>query len=160
MTYYYAICECDSAETASAVYAACDGLEFERSANKLDLRYVPDGQSFVGREIRDAAVSVPSDYEPPEFSVKALQQTNVKLSWDDDDPARKKAFARKLTEDKLKDEDFAAYMALTHPVLVTGLQQVAEYQLCQAAVGTTGDICRALERGMICLLYTSDAADE
>jgi hypothetical protein len=111
MTYYYAICECDSAETASAVYAACDGLEFERSANKLDLRYVPDGQSFVGREIRDAAVSVPSDYEPPEFSVKALQQTNVKLSWDDDDPARKKAFARKLTEDKLKDEDFAAYMA-------------------------------------------------
>jgi hypothetical protein len=111
MTYYYAVCECDSAETASAVYAACDGLEFERSANKLDLRYVPDGQSFVGREIRDAAVSVPSDYEPPEFSVKALQQTNVKLSWDDDDPARKKAFARKLTEDKLKDEDFAAYMA-------------------------------------------------
>jgi hypothetical protein len=111
MTYYYAICECDSAETAAAVYSSCDGLEFERSANKLDLRYVPDEQSFEGREIRDAATSVPSDYEPPEFQVKALQQTNVKLSWDDDDPARKKAFARKLTEDKLKDEDFAAYMA-------------------------------------------------
>ena len=111
MTYYYAICECDSAETARAVYAACDGLEFERSANKLDLRYVPNGQSFEGRDVRDEASSVPSDYEPPEFQVKALQQTNVKLSWDDDDPARKKAFARKLTEDKLKDEDFAAYMA-------------------------------------------------
>jgi len=111
MTYYYAICECDSATTAAAVYSSCDGLEFERSANKLDLRYVPDEQSFEGREIRDASSVVPSDYEPPEFQVKALQQTNVKLSWDDDDPARKKAFARKLTEDKLKDEDFAAYMA-------------------------------------------------
>ena len=111
MTYYYAICECDSADTAHAVYAACDGLEFERSANKLDLRYVPEGQSFEGRETRDVAASVPSDYEPPEFQVKALQQTNVKLSWDDDDPVRKKAFSRKLTEDKLKDEDFAAYMA-------------------------------------------------
>ena len=42
---------------------------------------------------------------------KALQHTNVKLTWDEDDPERKKAFARKLTEDKLKDEDFAAYMA-------------------------------------------------
>ena len=111
MTYYYAICECDSSDTAHAVYTSCDGLEFERSANKLELRYVPDKQDFSMREIRDEAKSVPSDYEPPEFQVKALQQTNVKLSWDLDDPARKKAFSRKLTEDKLKDEDFAAYMA-------------------------------------------------
>ena len=52
--------------------------------------------------------------------------------------------------------DFASYMALTHPVLVTGLQQVAEYQLCQAAVGTTGDICRALERGMMAATGTGE----
>ena len=110
MRYYYAIVECDSADTARAVYQQCDGLEFERSACKLDLRYVPDEDDFSAREVRDEASAVPSDYEPPEFSVKALQQTNVKLSWDDDDPARRRAFSRKLTEDKLKDEDFAAYM--------------------------------------------------
>ncbi len=65
MTYYYAICECDSVDTAFAVYSACDGLEFERSACKLDLRYVPDGQDFGTREVRDESKSVPSDYDPP-----------------------------------------------------------------------------------------------
>lgn len=111
MRYYYAVVEFDSVDTAHAVYKECDGLEFERSSCKLDLRYVQDDQSFDGREIRDFATDVPGDYEPPEFQAKALQHTNVKLTWDEDDPARKKAFARKLTEDKLKDEDFAAYMA-------------------------------------------------
>ena len=111
MRYYYAVAEFDTVDTAHAVYKECDGLEFERSSCKLDLRYVQDDQSFDGREIRDFASDVPGDYEPPEFQAKALQHTNVKLTWDEDDPARKKAFARKLTEDKLKDEDFAAYIA-------------------------------------------------
>ena len=111
MRYYYAVAEFDSVDTAHAVYRECDGLEFERSSCKLDMRYVQDDQRFAGREVRDVASDVPGDYEPPEFQAKALQHTNVKLSWDEDDPARKKAFNRKLTEDKLKDEDFAAYMA-------------------------------------------------
>ena len=111
MRYYYAVAEFDTVDTAHAVYKECDGLEFERSSCKLDLRYVQDDQSFDGREVRDFASDAPGDYEPPEFQAKALQHTNVKLTWDEDDPERKKAFARKLTEDKLKDEDFAAYMA-------------------------------------------------
>ena len=73
------------------MYSQCDGLEFERSSCRLDLRYVPDDQSFEGREVRDVATEVPSDYEPPDFQMKALQHTNVKLSWDDDDPTRTKA---------------------------------------------------------------------
>jgi len=53
------VAEFGSAAAAAHAYAECDGLEFERSANKLDLRFVPDGQSFEGREPRDVATAVP-----------------------------------------------------------------------------------------------------
>ena len=111
LRYYYAIAEFDSVKTAMGVYHECDGIEYERSSFKLDLRYVDDETSFENREVRDIATDIPPDYEAPDFQVKALQHSNVKLSWDDDDPMRRKTFRRKITEDNLKDEDFAAYLA-------------------------------------------------
>jgi hypothetical protein len=44
--YYYAIVACDSAATASHIYSELDGTELERSANVLDLSYVPDDMTF------------------------------------------------------------------------------------------------------------------
>ncbi len=49
--YYYAIVECDTVDTAVALYKECDGMEFEHSACKMDLRYVPDEQSFESRQV-------------------------------------------------------------------------------------------------------------
>jgi hypothetical protein len=43
LRWYYAVVECDSANVAAAIYEACDGLEFERSASKFDLRWVDGG---------------------------------------------------------------------------------------------------------------------
>ncbi len=40
-------------------------------AGKFDLRFVPDEQSFEGRQVRDAATEVPPDYQPPTFQTKA-----------------------------------------------------------------------------------------
>lgn len=41
LRYYYAIIECDTTQTAEHIYLAMDGLEFELTAMKVDLRYVP-----------------------------------------------------------------------------------------------------------------------
>lgn len=41
-------------------------------------------------------------------------------------------------------DNFAKYMEAFKPFLIVGLRNVAEYQVCHAAVGLVGDICRAL----------------
>jgi len=53
---------------------------------------------------------VPPSYTPVDYTSKALQQTRVGLSWDADDPDRKKQLRRKITPEQLKEEDFAAYL--------------------------------------------------
>ncbi|KAK9840918.1 hypothetical protein WJX81_000303 [Elliptochloris bilobata] len=112
LRYHYAVAEFGNAAAAAHVYAECDGLEFERSANRLDLRFVPEEQSFAGRQPRDVATEVPSGYTPPPaFATAALQHTNVKLTWDADDVARKRTLARKLTQEQLHEDDFRAYLA-------------------------------------------------
>lgn len=55
--YYYAIVECDCIATALHLYNECDGLEFERSACKFDIRFVPDDQSFEGRQVRSTTTT-------------------------------------------------------------------------------------------------------
>ncbi|KAI8929940.1 hypothetical protein BC831DRAFT_441650 [Entophlyctis helioformis] len=110
LRYYYAVVECDSVSTARAIYQSCDGTEFESSANFFDLRYVPDGMTFDD-EPTDAAYEAPIVYEPAEFVTQALQHSNVKLTWDEEDPERLRVTRRKFTKDDIKDMDFKAYLA-------------------------------------------------
>lgn len=42
--------------TAAALYTECDGIEFEHSACKMDLRFIPDEQRFEGRQVGGWAV--------------------------------------------------------------------------------------------------------
>ncbi|KNE69924.1 hypothetical protein AMAG_14771 [Allomyces macrogynus ATCC 38327] len=111
LRYYYAVVECDSVETAAAIFKQCDGAEFEATSNFFDLRFIPDDVSFDEDTPRDVATGVAVDYKPHTFETKALQHTNVKLTWDEDDPDRVRVTRKKLSYNELKAMDFKAYIA-------------------------------------------------
>eukprot|EP01036_Dinobryon_divergens_P025995 gene25995-34595_t len=100
LKYYFAIAECDTIETAAALYDQLDGAELEHSSMALDLSFVPEEVSFDGREVRDrsrggdgSTAATLAGYKPPDFVVEALQHSKVKCSWDKGDTERE----RKLT---------------------------------------------------------------
>lgn len=113
LRYYYAIAEFDNEKTAAMVYNECDGMEFEKTATKFDLRFVPVEEDFSGREIKERACELPPGYEAPVFETKSLQHSKPQLTWDADDEPRTKLLKKKLSEDAIKEEDLKAYIAST-----------------------------------------------
>ena len=74
---------------------------------RLDLRFVPEEQSFADRQARDSAANAPPDYEPPPFfTTAALQHSNVKLTWDATPDERRRALSKKVKAEELRDDDF------------------------------------------------------
>ncbi|KAJ0098230.1 hypothetical protein Patl1_29164 [Pistacia atlantica] len=110
LRYYYAAVECDSSATADYLYKACDGVEFERSSNKLDLRFIPDSMEFK-HPPRDVAREAPTNYGGLDFYTKALQHSNVHLSWDDDEPDRSKTLNRKFNANQLAELEIKEFLA-------------------------------------------------
>ncbi|KAG0330559.1 pre-rRNA-processing protein esf1 [Dissophora globulifera] len=110
LKYFYAVVDCDSLETAKAICEACDGAEYESSANFFDLRYIPDGMEFEDVP-RDEAFGAPENYKPNEFTTQVFQHSNVKLTWDEDDADRIKVTRQKFSKQDLEDMDFKAYLA-------------------------------------------------
>ncbi|RKP12621.1 hypothetical protein BJ684DRAFT_11232 [Piptocephalis cylindrospora] len=110
LRYYYAVVECDSVATASTLYTQCDGAEYESSANFFDLRFIPDEVIFEDTP-RDTATGMMDGYRPREFSTLALQHSEVKLTWDEDDVDRTSVTRRNFTEAELEEQDFQAYVA-------------------------------------------------
>uniref|UniRef100_A0A803KXE2 NUC153 domain-containing protein n=1 Tax=Chenopodium quinoa TaxID=63459 RepID=A0A803KXE2_CHEQI len=108
--YYFSVVECDSIATADYIYKACDGVEFERSSNVLDLRFIPDSMEFP-HPPRDVAKEAPADYEGLDFQTRALQQSNVTLSWDDDEPHRLKTLRRKFNDNQLAELELKEFLA-------------------------------------------------
>lgn len=112
LRYFYAVVECDSLETAAAIYHHCDGREFETSTNTLDLRYIPDDVEFNEDEISDSASSIPKKYTAkPAMVTEALQRSNVKLTWDQDDPDRRRLTRVNHGKVDYEEADLRAYLA-------------------------------------------------
>ena len=56
LRWHFAIAEFNTPRAAAAVYAECDGIEFEESSTRFDLRFVPDSEDFSKREVRGLGV--------------------------------------------------------------------------------------------------------
>nr|XP_012233213.1 PREDICTED: ESF1 homolog [Linepithema humile] len=105
LKYYYAVAEFDSAKTANKVYTECDGIEYESTATKLDLRFIPDDMTF-DQEPKEICTEIPEPvkYQPRQFTTTALQQVKVELTWDETNLDRQE-FTQKLNSGRLQDVD-------------------------------------------------------
>ncbi|KAK4690010.1 hypothetical protein P7C73_g127, partial [Tremellales sp. Uapishka_1] len=111
LRYYYAVASFSTVAAAESAMEELNGTEFERTANILDLSYVPEGMDFAEDEIKDEATKEPKAYKGNEFVTDALRHSKVRLTWDQDDPNRSKLTRRNLTREEIEEEDFKAYIA-------------------------------------------------
>lgn len=111
LKYFYAVVECDSANTAAKIYQECDGYEYESSCSVLDLRFIPDDVKF-DEQPKDVATDVNlSAYTPKLFTSSASSTSKVQLTWDETDHERVTALNRKFNKNELLDMDFKVYLA-------------------------------------------------
>ncbi|KAH9109311.1 hypothetical protein LEN26_006558 [Aphanomyces euteiches] len=110
LRYYYAVATFNTVAAASAVFDACDGLEYETSSNTLDLRFVPDDVTFTNTP-KESAKSVPDTYKPAIFATLALQSTELECTWDQDDGERLEKLTRQANWKDMRDDDFEAFVA-------------------------------------------------
>lgn len=113
MRYYFAVAECDTADTADHLYRELDGREYESSGTCLDLRFIPDDMTFDDEPSSQAdCLPDPSSYTPLNFVTTALQSVKVELTWDEDNPRRSQAIQRAFQEDTdAIADDLKVYLA-------------------------------------------------
>jgi len=107
LKYYYAVVYCDSAETANLLYTECDGLEIERTQSFMDMRFIPDDLKEFPYPPKEVCDHMPANKEyVQEFKPNsALQDTKVKLTWDQGDPKREDLLYRAFHKEGFNEED-------------------------------------------------------
>ncbi|KAL1131879.1 hypothetical protein AAG570_011490 [Ranatra chinensis] len=112
LKYYYAVVVCNTAETANKLYLECDGMEYESSATKLDMRFIPDDM-FFDQEPKDVCNRMPdlTKYSPRLFANTALQQIKVNLTWDETDPDRIDFNKKVISGEDMPDGNLKEYIA-------------------------------------------------
>ena len=111
MKYFFAVVYWDSAHTANLLYNEIDGLEFELSNLRMDLRFIPDSLTEFPYPPKEVWYEVPDEYECNFFVNRAIGHTKVKLTWDQDDPKQIKIVKKKFNDDQIEQQDLRDYLA-------------------------------------------------
>ncbi|XP_071962533.1 ESF1 homolog [Antedon mediterranea] len=112
LRYYYAVVECDSPQTASAIYDQCDNMEIESSSSKLDLRFIPDDVTFdVAPTSQVTDTGNMTNYKPQDFKTTALHQSKVVLTWDETDKERSRIMQQAFESKEFNDDDVKMLIA-------------------------------------------------
>jgi hypothetical protein len=114
LKYYYAVVDCDTVDTARHIYEQCDGIEYETSAVRLDLRFIPDSITFDSSLLaHDQCTQLPDKaiYKPILFRNTALTQTKVRCTWDETPVERRRLTRKKYTMEELENIDLKEYLA-------------------------------------------------
>ena len=107
LKYYYAVIYCDSIQTASKLYSECDGKEIERTQCFMDMRFIPDSLikfPFPPKEICDH-LPVNKEYVQNFRPNNALQDTKVKLTWDETNKDREDLIERAFKKEGFNEEE-------------------------------------------------------
>ena len=105
LRYYYAIVYCNTKEAALEIYNECDGMEIEKTQNFMDLRFVPDELVEFPYSAKEVCNKIPAEYNPKFHSNSALQHSNVKLTWESNDPKRNELIAKAFSKEQFNQED-------------------------------------------------------
>merc|ERR1719317_1290151 len=80
-------------------------MEYELSATRLDLRFIPAEMTFSTPSSSCMAPPNPEKYQPKAFCTTALQQGKVELTWDEDNQERAKAIKEAFNIEEGKEVD-------------------------------------------------------
>ena len=119
LKYHFAIVYFTEESHADLAYREVDGMELEHSSAAMDVRAIASSElaSVIdGRPLRDEATSLSSNYVPPDFVVNALQQTNVKCTWESGDADRDRVLTKYYSSRQdwkalSESDDIKAYLA-------------------------------------------------
>ena len=110
MKYYYAVIECDSVSTAAKIYEDCNDLEFELTGIKIDLRFIPNDLKFP-HEPKEVCTELPAASNVKSFLNRALQHTNIKLTWEEPKANRFQMLHKKMTEKEEEELELSDFIA-------------------------------------------------
>ena len=113
LKYYYAVVTCNSVKTASKLYKECDGQEIERTQSFMDLRFIPDSLVEFPYKPKEVCDHLPHDFDyVPNFRPNAaLQDTKVKLTWDETDPKRNELLEKAFKKEQFNEDDYNELLA-------------------------------------------------